>query len=368
VATATFLSQPRISTARFAAVFLLFYGPVWSAFSAGTSPEADRAWQVILEQAGGPGTRFPDQAAAMAAARSHLEKQESALREFRHRFSDDPRHYSAEIRLSAVLAARCRMTGLPSLRAEADKILADLEHDPATPAPIKADAAFARVTQGMEDGSRHADPATRDALLRDAHAFSAAYPGDRRMAGLLAELATLYDSDPAQKSALLAEAAPQATDEGLRQRIADDQRRLALLGHPVEGRLTPWDGTPPVGLAALHGKVVVILFWASWSLPALHELAALEQAAPAFKDQPVAFVTVSLDQDRAALAATIKAADLPWPVACDYRGWKGELVRTWGINALPTVWILDRTGNLTTLNARGQEADSIRAALEKTTT
>jgi peroxiredoxin len=138
-----------------------------------------------------------------------------------------------------------------------------------------------------------------------------------------------------------------------------------LLGHPVEQRLDLWDGAPSISLAALRGKVVVILFWASWSLPALHELAALERAAPAFKDQPVAFLTVSLDQDKATLAATIKAADLPWPVACDYRGWKGDLVRTLGINALPTVWILDRAGNLTTLNARGDEADLIRAALQK---
>jgi thiol-disulfide isomerase/thioredoxin len=344
---------------------LLCCGPIWPAFSAGTTPEADHAWQFILEEAGGPGTRFPDQAAALAAARNHLEKQETALRDFRRHFPDDPRHYSAQIRLSAVLSARSRMTGPPSLRAEADQILTDLESDPATPAPIKADAAFARVTQAMEDGSRHADSAARDALSRRVHAFSATYPDDRRQAGLLAELATLYDNDPAQKSALLAEAAPRASDEALRQRIADDQRRLALLGHPLEQRLDPWDGGPSVNLAALRGKVVVILFWASWSLPALHELAALEQAAPAFKDQPVSFLTVSLDQDRAILAATVKAADLAWPVACDYRGWKGDLVRTLGINALPTVWILDRAGNLTTLNARGYETDLIRAALQK---
>jgi peroxiredoxin len=340
-------------------------GPIRPAFSAGTSQEADHAWQVILEQAGGPGTRFPDQTAAMAAARGHLEKQQTALRDFLRHFPDDPRHYSAQIRLSAVLFASSRMTGPPSLRAEADKILTDLENDPATPAPVKADAAFARVTQAMEDASRHADSVAREALSRQVRAFGAAYPEDRRQAGLLAELATLYDNDPVQKSALLAEAAPRAADEGLRQRIADDQRRLALLGHPVEQRLDLWDGAPSISLAALRGKVVVILFWASWSLPALHELAALERAAPAFKDQPVAFLTVSLDQDKATLAATIKAADLPWPVACDYRGWKGDLVRTLGINALPTVWILDRAGNLTTLNARGDEADLIRAALQK---
>jgi thiol-disulfide isomerase/thioredoxin len=343
---------------------------LWASFcapgrSASTSPEADSAWQVILEQAGGPGTRFADQAAAMAAARAHLEKQETALRDFIHRFPADPRNYSAQIRLAAVLSARSRMTGPPSLRVEAGKILEDLENDPVTPAPIKADAAFARVSQSMEDIARHADPAARDGLLRTLRTFDAAHPADRRFAGLLAEVATLYDDDPAQKSALLTEAAARAPDAALSKRIADDQKRLALLGHPLDARLQPWEGGAPVDLSALRGKVVVILFWASWSMPALHELAVLEQAAPGCKDLPVAFLTVSLDQDRAALAATIKAANLTWPVHCDFRGWEGDLVRSLGINTLPTVWILDRAGNLTTLNARGQEPELIRAALTK---
>lgn len=342
--------------------WLAVTGPVWPA---GTSPEADRAWQAILEQAGGPGTRFANQAAAMQAAHAHLEKQESALRDFSRHFPDDPRAYSAQIRLAAVLSARSRMTGPPSLRAEARKILADLETGAATPDAVKADAGFARITQGMEDIATHADAAACAALLRDVRAFDATYPGDRRYAGLLAEVATLYDADPATKGVLLSEAATRATDDKLRKRIADDQKRLALLGHPLDARLIPWDGGAPIELAALRGHVVVILFWASWSLPALHELAALEQASLALKDQPVDYLTVSLDQDRANLAATIAAAGLHWPVHCDFRGWDGELVRTLGLNTLPTVWILDRAGNLTGLNARGQEAAQIRAALAK---
>jgi thiol-disulfide isomerase/thioredoxin len=347
-------------------IALLLWGTHSSiGWSAGTSREADSAWQVILEQAGGPGTRFPDQAAAMAAARAHIEKQEAALRDFIHRFPTDPRNYSAQIRLAAVLSAKSRLMGPPSLRAEAQKILTDLESDPATPDPVKADAGFARVTQDMADAARHTDPAMRAALLRDIRAFDSAHPGDRRFAGLLVELATTYDADPAQKSALLAEAATRTSDETLHKRIADDQKRLALLGHPLDVRLQPWQGGAPIDLAAFHGRVVVILFWASWSMPALHELAFLEQTAQTFKDQPVDFVTVSLDQDRAALAATVKAANLPWPVACDFHGWEGDLVRSLGINTLPTLWILDRAGNLTNLDARGQEAESIRGALGK---
>jgi thiol-disulfide isomerase/thioredoxin/plasmid stability protein len=333
--------------------------------AAGTSPEADHAWSEILTQAAGPGTRFPDQAAAMAAAKAHLEKQETALRDFIRHYPDDPRSYSARIRLSAVLSARARMTGPPSLKAEAQKILQDIESNPATPAPIAADAGFARVSQDMEDAARHTDAATREALLRDVRTFDAAHPADRRFAGLLDEVATLYDDDPAQKGALLAEAAARAQDVPLRKRIADDQRRLDLLGHPVEARLQPWQGGAPVELSALRGRVVVILFWASWSMPALHELAVMEKVAQGYKGQPVDFLTVSLDEDRSALEGTIKAANLTLPVDCDFHGWQGDLVRSLGINSLPTVWVLDRAGNLTALNARGEEPELIHDTLAK---
>ena len=49
---------------------------------------------------------------------------------------------------------------------------------------------------------------------------------------------------------------------------------------------------------------------------------------------------------------------------CDGHGWSGEAVRALGVNALPTVWVLDRDGNLLSLNARGpQAAVLIRQAL-----
>ena len=87
------------------------------------------------------------------------------------------------------------------------------------------------------------------------------------------------------------------------------------------------------------------------------------QIAQHYAGKPVDFLTVSLDEDRAALAATIQAADLRWPVQCDGLGWKGATVKTLGINALPTVFVLDRGGNLTALNARGDTASQIDRAL-----
>lgn len=329
------------------------------------SVDADRAWQVILDQAGGPGTRFHSQEEALEAGRKHLDAQQTSLREFLRLYPDDPRANSARIRLSGVLTAKGRLFKQPALLEESQKILSSIEANPDVPISARADAGFARVSRSMETLAGHPiEDAARDNLAKTVRQFDTDYPNDRRTPGLLTELATAFDTQPGQKKALLEEAFARTTDTTLRSRISDDLKRIALLGRPLDVRLLPWEGGAAINLADERGRVVVIIFWASWSMPALHELARLKTVATTFEGQPVDFFGVSLDEDRAALAATIKAADLRWPVQCDGRGWQGELVRSLGINALPTVWVLDRRGQLVTLNAHEQAPDIIHAALE----
>lgn len=339
---------------------LLMGGP--RPLGAANRPEADRAWQVILEQASGPGNRFNNQNEALAAARAHLDKQESALREFARTYPDDSRYYSAVIRLATVLAAKARLLHKPLLMDEARRSLDDLEKDAKTPPPIKADAGYARVTQSMQDVTGETDDDSRKALLATVNQFDAAYPLDRRTGNLLAELATLYDDQPTEKKAILEEAAGKTTDPNTQRRIADDLKRIALVGQPADFRIEPMVG-PAIEMASRRGRVQVILFWASYSMPALHEMARLKEIAAQLAGQPVDFLTVSVDEDRAPVSATLKAAELNWPTQCDGKGWTGELVRSLAINALPTVWVLDRKGVLTGLNARGQEIPTIRGAL-----
>ena len=341
----------------------LFSGLLAEKVLAGNTPEADKDWQLVLQQATGPGVRFSTQKEALRAAAQHLNKQEVTLRDFRSRFPADSRSYSAQIRLAAVLSAEGRLRHDPVPLSEASKLLGTLENGQDTPLLVKADAGFARVSQAMEDAAGHPDSNARDSLLETVRQFDVSYPGDRRTGNLFTEVATLYDSLPDQKKTLLEEALKRTKDEAVRQRIGDDLKRITFLGRPLDIRVQPVDGSAPVDLAQRHGRVQVILFWASYSLPALQELAALQRVAIRFAGDPVDFWTASLDEDRAALEGTIKVADLKWPTHFDGRGWQGELIRSLGINALPTVWVLDRQGRLLTLNARGDEADTIRRAL-----
>lgn len=324
---------------------------------------AERDWQTVQELAAGPGTKFAGRAEAVAAARDHLERQEKTLRAFLAQYPQDPHRYSARIRLAGVLVARSKLLAQPALRGESQKILNDLRADPDTPTSAKADAGFEELSETMQDFAGRTDDEARGALQVAVRRFDADFPGDRRYAGALLELATLYDERPTEKRALLEQAQARTSDPALRQRIDDDFHRLAQLGKRVEAVLKPWKGGPPVNLADRRGRAALVVFWASWSAPSLRELARLEQVAPAWKERPLDVYTVSLDDDAAALGGILRATGLVWPVHCDLKGWRGELVRSLGINALPTVWVLDRNGILLTLNARDHEVEWIERAL-----
>jgi len=52
-----------------------------------------------------------------------------------------------------------------------------------------------------------------------------------------------------------------------------------------------------------------------------------------------------------------------WPTACDGQGWQSPLARLHGINALPTILLLDQRGILRAINARYSYESWIRKLL-----
>jgi len=344
---------------------------------------ADADWRAILALDAGPPMpaegAIRTREAALARVRQHLDRQEMALRNFPLAHPSDPRRFSARVRLADVLFARTRLLQDGAAQTRARQLLDEVEADSAATPKDRADAAYARVSQAMQAfsaGSATA-PGGREALAGAIRAFDRAYPADPRTPALLVELATLYDAQPTQKKALLDEAlarlsASTGGSDNLRMRIADDLRRLALLGKPVEFHLPPAlaTGRPAAAgatfdetLASHRGHVVVLLFWATWSAPSLAELVRLQEISARCDPRRVEFLTLSLDEDRAALTEAVKQLRLAWPVYCDSRGWSGEAVRSVGLNALPTIWVLAPDGTLTALNARGRAEEFIRQAM-----
>jgi peroxiredoxin len=333
-----FQTLPRMALLRFLLVFALLPVAV-----RGGETEAD--WQAIVALDAGPRTqpRTPEEWPSMIAA--HIAAQERALRAFIAEHASSRHAFEARLRLARLLAMRGEYEGSAAAQAESRRLFAELEKA-ATPEQ-RTELDFARISALMRRAGTPT-PEQRNELLSAARKFQRDHPADRRVAPLLAEIASLFDAQPKTKRALLQDAQVLALDDETRARVADDLTRLDLIGTAISLRGATTDGRP-VDVAEHRGKVVIVAFFAAWSPPARKALASLQRAASAWPKDRVQVLGVSLDNSPEELAALLREQKVTWPVAFDGKGWESPLVRALGINTLPAVWLLDRQGRLRSL-------------------
>jgi peroxiredoxin len=111
-----------------------------------------------------------------------------------------------------------------------------------------------------------------------------------------------------------------------------------------EFTLPTLDGGEAVSLAALRGQVVLVNFWATWCPPCRLEMPGFERV---YRDkQDRGFAVVALSTDRGSQAKVRDFAEdrgVTFPVAMA----TPELTRAYGgIRALPTSFLIDRSGRI----------------------
>jgi peroxiredoxin len=322
--------------------------------------DADGAWQQIeAMEKNAPSGQWTTREQAQTGTIEYLGKQEQALRAFIAAYPGDAHAPDAKLRLAHLLATLADIEQDPGERRASDTVLDELERDPAMKGR-RADVEFARVSIFMQ----RVDALTgenRATLLEKARAYAEEFPEDRRVAPLLAEVASAYEDSPRTARALLEEAAPKAKTAELRARIGDDLKRLSLVGKPLDMKWAAVDGTS-VDLRKLRGKVVLVYYFASWSAPSMAELDWVRQLVARFPAESVQALGICLDNDPVSVPSMLADHQITWPVYCDGRGWTGDLVRSLGINELPELWIVDRNGVLRALDAKGDAATLIRKA------
>ena len=326
--------------------------------SAGAA-DAETDWKAILALDAGPQEHPATKEAAHVMVVDFLGRQDKALREFIAAHPEDERAFEARLRLARLSHIRGDMENSDKLRAEGRRMLAELERT-ATPMQ-RAELDFSKIVQRMRS-IHQASRSERDELLATARKFQTDHTGDRRIAALLAEVATLFDDEPRTKETILLDAQSAATTADLKARIADDLKRVRLLGEPAPLHFTSIQGKP-VSMEDFAGKPVIVIFFADFSVPSANAISAVQRAVAELPKGSVEVIGVSLDNTREELISLMKAHHIAWPVAYDGKGWQSELVRSLGVNALPTVWIIDQKGRLRSLNGLENSVAKLRQLL-----
>ena len=312
---------------------------------------AEEEWSAIVAMDSGPGKKPTTRDEARLQARTHFAKHQKLIEDFLARYPSDPRAFDSRLRLAAILAAGGKMDNLQSQVDEAMRILAALEKTPGIPLEKRADAGFRRVSLYLQ-GMIGRESEMRGSIVDSARNFVARYPNDRRGPRLLVEAATVCDNDPPLKRELLNDARARSKEDALNHRIADDLVRLNFLDKPLALKFpTLQGGTFDTG--AQRGNVVAIVFWSAESPHSLMWMQMFRRAVDKLPKSNLRIATVSLDTNKAALAQRMKEFQIDgWPTHFDGRGWDNAIARPLGINSLPTVFAIDKSGILRALNAR----------------
>jgi peroxiredoxin len=115
----------------------------------------------------------------------------------------------------------------------------------------------------------------------------------------------------------------------------------------------------PLSVANYRGRVVLIDFWATWCPRCVIELPNIMAAYKKHQDQGFEVIGISLDDDRQQLEKFLRVNNgMTWPQYNDGLFWKTKLAVKYGIQKLPSNFLLDGSGNIIGKDLMGNELEA----------
>ncbi|HUG40617.1 MAG TPA: TlpA disulfide reductase family protein [Longimicrobiales bacterium] len=133
-----------------------------------------------------------------------------------------------------------------------------------------------------------------------------------------------------------------------------------------------------LSLAELRGKVVMLNLWATWCPPCRVEMPSMQRVYEEYRDRGFEVVAVAVDDQpglrqpdgtvRGLVSEFVERFGLTFPVVVDPTG---ATERLYGVEALPTTFLIDRTGRIRVREVGGRfwdrepQLEMIRKLLEE---
>ncbi len=137
--------------------------------------------------------------------------------------------------------------------------------------------------------------------------------------------------------------------------VSSRLRRLEYVGKPApQIRGTDIDGKP-FDLAAAKGKVVLVVFWASWYVPTAEEFEALQEVEESYRAKGLQIVGIDLDavqeadQKPESSLANVRRFlldyNVTWPTLINGQG-DADYAKAYGVTEIPANVLIARDGTI----------------------
>jgi thiol-disulfide isomerase/thioredoxin len=117
-------------------------------------------------------------------------------------------------------------------------------------------------------------------------------------------------------------------------------------------------------LSALHGRILVVNFWATWCGPCQEELPRLSQMAAAYAGKPVTFVFISIDEpkNRAKIPGTLAKLHLTFDT---WVGGDADMLGDFGLGDItPGTMVIDDKGEVVARVMGEAKEEDVRKAVD----
>lgn len=225
---------------------------------------------------------------------------------------------------------------------------------------------------GRVNADIKAGKSTETDFSNDLHQFDillAEHRGQKTdaVAHILFMKAMLYSQvlgDDAKSDALLKQITNDFSETPLAARIEEAQAEIAKI-KAIRDSLAV--GTPfpafdvkdmngkPLSLASYRGKIVLIDFWATWCMPCCMEVPNVIAAYQKYHPQGFDVIGISLDVDKQKLLDFTAQNGMTWPQYFDGERFNNKLAVRYGIQEIPTTFLLDTHGRIIAENLRGED-------------